>query len=78
MLMDTGRYFKKTWKTKLMLWIHRNWPRVDQWVFDWCDYIDNKKRVKFKEESYRSPAQYEDRHIKDPKEISFFYGHKDG
>jgi len=37
MLMK-GPTFKKTWKTKILLWVHRNWPRVDQWAIDNCDY----------------------------------------
>lgn len=29
--------FKMTWKTKILLWINKHWPRVDQWAINRCD-----------------------------------------
>uniref|UniRef100_A0A6M3X5W5 Uncharacterized protein n=2 Tax=viral metagenome TaxID=1070528 RepID=A0A6M3X5W5_9ZZZZ len=36
MLMK-GPIHKKTLKNKILMWIYRNWPRVDQWAIGACD-----------------------------------------
>ena len=33
-----GPRFKMTRKTKFLLWIYRNWPRIDQWAINHCDF----------------------------------------
>jgi len=37
-LMEGG-YFKMTWKTRILLWVYRHWPRVDQWAIKHCDMM---------------------------------------
>lgn len=37
--MIAGGYLKMTLKTKILLWINRHWPRVDQWAINRCDMM---------------------------------------
>jgi hypothetical protein len=45
MSLKLGKAFKPTKKTRLFLWLHNYFHKVDQWFINHCDYEEGEGDV---------------------------------